>query len=154
MTMLSERPANTRPRVQTTSTPDASLAKQSSRDECDINQIMAKFAKTGVVTHFNEHKGDYGDFCDAGDYLESQIIVQQAKEMFHTIPAGIRQHFDNNPAKFLEFAQDPNNQEEMIEMGLAKRVHTSTGPQPDPSVDPQDPPQADPPEGAADTHPT
>lgn len=117
---LTDRENNNWPRVYAREC-GPSLTKQSSRDECNINLIMAKYAKTGVLEHLNEHKGDYGDFADAGTFLESQIIIQEASEMFQSIPSEIRKEFDNDPAKFLDFVQNPENLEEMVEMGLASR---------------------------------
>lgn len=127
MSMTSERPSNTRKRHFAPDT-GPSLAKQSSKDECDINFIMKRYAKTGILEHLNEHQGDYGDFSDAKDFTESQKIVLEASEMFDTIPASIRKQFENSPAKFLDFVQDSENQEAMIDLGLATRVP------PDPSI--------------------
>ena len=44
-------------------------AKQSFKDACDINLIMKRHAKTGVLDHLNVNPGTYGDFANADDYL-------------------------------------------------------------------------------------
>jgi len=47
--------------------------------------------------------------------------VNQAQASFQAQPATIRDRFRNNPAEFIKFVQDPQNQEELIKLGLASR---------------------------------
>jgi len=54
------------------------------------------------------------------DYHEALNIVADAESMFEELPSTIRAQFENDPHKFLEFVQDPNNLDEMRELGLAK----------------------------------
>ena len=42
-----------------------SMTKQSFADECDINNIMKRYIKDGVVNHLNTYQGNYGDFTGA-----------------------------------------------------------------------------------------
>lgn len=92
--------------------------KQSFKNECDINTIMAKYIKTGAIQHFNEKQPQYYD-CEAVDFRQAMEIVQNAEQMFSELPAIIRRAFDNDPAEFLEFCQDPANAEKIQEMGLS-----------------------------------
>ncbi len=108
------------PRI-TLDTGTISKTLQSPTAETDINFIMKKYEKTGLITHLSTHKGKYGNFLPAVDYHEAANSLILANDMFMSLPAGIRTRFDNDPAKFLEFAQDPENVDELIEMGLAKR---------------------------------
>jgi len=94
-------------------------AKQSFKQECDINQIMAKYQKTGLVTHFNEHKANYG-FAPALDYREALEKIRTADEMFSELPSSIRKKFDNKPERFLAFTENPDNRSQMALMGLLK----------------------------------
>ena len=96
-----------------------SRTKQSFKKECDINNIMSKYEKTGIISHCRQHGGEYGDFIAAPDYHTAMTEITRAEEMFMAIPAGVRAKFGNDPAAFLAFAQDPENLEEMREMGLA-----------------------------------
>ncbi len=96
-----------------------SLAKQSFQNECDINTIMRKFEKNGLIDHLNTYNGEYGNFIPFADYHTSLNTILAADEAFASIPSSIRTRFDNDPAKFLEFAQNQNNLDQMIEMGLA-----------------------------------
>lgn len=97
---------------------EKSLTKQSMKDECDIQFIIDRFQKTGMVEHRNNWEGDYGEF-EAVDYHEAMNIVTAANEMFMSLPSKIRSRFGNDPAQYLEFVQDPANITEMRELGLA-----------------------------------
>lgn len=98
---------------------EPSMTKQSMAAECDINNIMRKFVKTGAVAHVNKHGGHYGDVT-ALDFRESMEVVRRSKEMFAELPAKLRARFGNDPAAFLAFVQDKKNLPEMRELGLAK----------------------------------
>lgn len=91
---------------------------QSFLKDCEMSFIMAKFSKTGVVDHLNRYQGDYSDFSDAHDYHEALNAVIAADEMFMSLPADVRIKFDNNPGRFLDFVDNPDNMSEMVEMGL------------------------------------
>lgn len=95
--------------------------KQSMRAECDINNIMKKYAKTGAIDHFSKHGAQYG-FVSSMSLQESIHTVQRAQEMFMDLPASVRKKFDNDPALFLAFAQDRRNLDEMRELGLAPKL--------------------------------
>lgn len=97
-----------------------SLTKQCFKDECDINNIMKKVAKTGLVSHVSRFKGRYGDFIDATDYRTAVDKILEAECMFESLPANIRSMFSNDPASFLEFVQNPDNILQMEELGLTK----------------------------------
>lgn len=97
-----------------------SLTHQAAKDECDVNKIMEKYLRNGIIDHRNTYEGQYGDFTDAPEtYQESLQAVMDAETMFNTLPAKIRDRFAHDPQQFIEFVGDPNNAEEMIEMGLA-----------------------------------
>jgi len=97
-----------------------SMTHQSHKDECDINNIMRKFEKFGVLEHRNNYQGQYGDFTAVPqDYQEAINSVIAAQEMFLELPSKIRRRFGNDPGAFLDFASDPENQQSMVDMGLA-----------------------------------
>lgn len=98
-----------------------SLTHQSEAQACDINQILARWQKTGVLEHRNQHEGSYADFTNTpSDYHESMNSVLRADEMFSSLPSSVRRRFHNDPGAFLDFVADPNNAQEMVKMGLAK----------------------------------
>ncbi len=101
------------------------LTKQAFKKECDVNTIMKRFEKSGLLDHVNTHEGAYGDYTNfPQDYQACVNQVMGAKEMFDTIPAKIRARFGNDPGVFLGFATDPANKAEMIELGLVKPDQT------------------------------
>ncbi len=108
--------ANRGPRVQIDCGSE-SRTKQSMGDECDINLIMAKYVKTGHLSHVNNHGASY-DFASGVSYHEAITLVTEADQMFAELPAQTRGRFANDPAGFLDFVQDPANEAEMREMGL------------------------------------
>ena len=97
--------------------PKKGKTKQSFAHECDINQIMAKYQKTGAVAHINQHGANYG-FATGLDFAESMRLITTAQDMFDGLPSSIRTRFANDPAQFLDFVQDANNEEEMQKLGL------------------------------------
>lgn len=109
-------------RVQPTLNPK-SMTHQSMAPECDINGIMKKYERTGILEHRNTFEGQYGSFIDGpADYHEAMNAVLEADEMFQTLPAGIRRRFHNDAGAFLEYANDPDNAQDMVRMGLATRT--------------------------------
>jgi len=96
------------------------ITKQSFKDDCDINKIMDRFVKTGVLDHVREHGPEYG-FASSDDFKASMEIIAKAQTMFEELPSKIRTKFENDPAKFLDFVQDEKNTKEMEEMGLANK---------------------------------
>lgn len=91
--------------------------KQSMAKECDINRIMARFQKTGALTHFRKFEGEYG-FAPAVSFHESMDIVLKAQQMFNELPGKVRARFGNDPGEFLAFVQDEGNADEMVSLGL------------------------------------
>lgn len=96
-----------------------SLTRQAHRDECNINSIMKKYERTGLVEHVNRFGGSYGDFVGVQDYQASVNQVMEAHEAFMTLPAAVRKRFDNDPGQFLDFVMDASNLDEMRALGLA-----------------------------------
>lgn len=98
--------------------------KQSFKDQCDINFIMARYLKSGQVDHLATHGGQYGDISPLS-FHEAMNICAKATEMFGDLSSDVRKRFANDPARFLEFVQkrdaDGNlvNAAEMRLLGLA-----------------------------------
>lgn len=130
-------------RVQVSFGGDVGRAKQAFRDECDINNIMRRFHKDGVLTHVARVGGQYFD-AEPVDFREAMTIVLEGQERFSQLPAKVRRHFDNDPAEFLAFMQDPANVDKARELGLVQ----PKAPEPAPTrVEVVNPPGAESPEG-------
>lgn len=98
--------------------PNKTMAKQAFKDECDINTIMSKYEKTGLIEHVQNVQGSYGDFTSVQDYQLSLNQVIAAQEAFDALPAKIRQRFANDPAHLMSFLQDDANLDEAVRLGL------------------------------------
>lgn len=97
---------------------DKSLTVQDEKDACDINLIIERFTKTGLLTHVNRAEPRYGDFSDVKDYSTALQQISKAKDDFMALPSRVRKFFDNDPQKIIEFVQDDKNYEKCIELGL------------------------------------
>lgn len=124
--------------------PVTGRTKQSFRDECDINCIMAKWTRTGAPPVTNPLPPQYGDFSNVDDYLAAANSVLQADLEFSRLPAEVRDRFQNDPAQLITFMADPGNQDEAVALGLADAPRPPdpvyppgyTKPEPDPDPTP------------------
>lgn len=117
----------TYPRVQTHPVGE-SRTQQNLAHETDINWILRNQVENGVISHVNKHQGQYGDFSNGQEYHEAMNMISAADQMFASLPAHIRNKFDNDTSEFLEFVSDPENEEEMAELGLIPTPETAEQP--------------------------
>lgn len=94
-----------------------SLTRQSELKYADINLIMAKYDKSGVLPPATRD-GFFADVTSVGDYRDAIHRVRQADGYFMKLPAKVRSKFDNDPAVFLDFVSDAKNLGEIEAMGL------------------------------------
>lgn len=94
-----------------------SMAKQSFKEEADINNIVNQYLKTGVLPE-GQRQPLFGDFSTGNDFQEAMLAIQEAQEDFAALPSAIRERFKNNPAEILAFMSDPENEAEARELGL------------------------------------
>lgn len=116
-------------KVSVTFPPDEGRTKQSFKQECDINHIMARYVKTGIIEFTNKHAPQYGDVTGL-DFREGIQVVAAARSMFEEMPSHLRARFYNNPEVFLDFVNNPANREEARKLGLLKREARSATPVP------------------------
>ena len=95
------------------------LTEQNHKDETDINNIVRRYNKTGLIDHLNQFEKQYGDMTGY-DYQDAMNTVAAANTMFEGLPSSIRNQFDNDPSKFINFVDDEANADKLVEMGLAK----------------------------------
>lgn len=120
--------------------------KQSMAAECNINNIMAKYQKTGAISHLNTHGAQY-DFATSIDFSDAMRLVTTAQEMFNGLPSSIRTRFANDPAQFLDFVQNADNEAEMRKLGLLEQEQPPEIPSDEKKTDPptNTPPPVEPP---------
>lgn len=108
-----------------------SKTKQSFKDECDINRIMARYAATGTMDFVNRREAQFLDVSDV-DFHQAMQIVTQSREAFESLPSAVRERFANDPARLLGFLSDDSNLEEAIKLGLVNKPL----PAPEPGAEP------------------
>lgn len=102
-----------------------SLTVQSEADECDINKIVERFAKTGILPSNTRGEGLFFDVADAPTFQEAIHIVKTAEETFAQLPSNVRDYFANNPVNFLtEF--EKGNKELFERLGLTEASPASS----------------------------
>lgn len=106
------------------------VTKQSFAKECDINTIMSRYRKTGVLEFVNQHDPQFLDVTGA-DFRAAMDVVALSRENFALLPAEIRKRFANDPAVFLEAWDDPARDVEFQALGLKPK------PAPAPEVSPE-----------------
>lgn len=93
--------------------------KQEFKDESDINNIMARYMRTGLLDNVTSKLPQYADL-DGQTFNDAMQIVAESKSLFEELPSKIRNEFENDPAKFLDFCHNPENRPRMAEMGLLR----------------------------------
>lgn len=112
---------------------EKSRTRQSHAKESDINNILKKYQKTGILNHVNLHEAKYDDVTGI-DFQTAMNLVIDAQSMFMDLPSSVRSKFANDPAQFYDFVQNPENDAEMIEMGL--KADPNAAPIPSDDIDP------------------
>lgn len=93
--------------------------KEAFAEESDINNIMARYKRSGVIDHLAYSAPMYGDFDNAIDYMDAKNRLIAADESFNALAAHIRDRFGNDPGRLITFMSDmPANEKEAQELGL------------------------------------
>lgn len=98
-----------------------SITNQSDKDSADINKIMARYEKTGLITDEltgNQRQPVYGDFSGVGDFHQMQITIAKVTEAFLALPADTRNRFQNDPHNLIQWLENPANDAEAVKLGL------------------------------------
>lgn len=119
---------------------EKSLCRQEFAEEADINILMSRFEKTGMLPSNVRGPGNYLDVSEMPDLQEAMRMIAEATNSFMTLPAVARREFDNDPAKFVTFAQDAANIDRLREWGLAAPLPVEPPPT---RVEVVNPPSAD-----------
>lgn len=116
-----------------------SLTRQEFADECDINNLMAQYEKSGVISHVNKTPPQYLDLSETPDLQTAINIIRDAETAFMTLPAKTRAEFENNPVEFIKFAENPENLKQMQDWGLAPVPAPEAPPQKVEIINPPEP---------------
>lgn len=96
-------------------------AMQEFKDQCDINNIMARFQRSGALDWANKHEGTFADVTGYG-FQSAMDTIQRAQQLFDDLPSSVRDRFHNDPSSFLDFIHNPNNHEEATRLGLTREA--------------------------------
>lgn len=116
-----------RKRVQT-EIEGESMTQQQFKNQCDINQILKKFEKTGMITHLNNYQGNYGDFSKVQNFKQNLDMVMSAQVAFDSLPAAIRKRFGNDPSQLIDFVGNNENYDEALKLGLISPKPSNAAP--------------------------
>lgn len=97
---------------------EPSRTAQEFADETDINNIMARYLKTGTLPVNVDRQPFYVDATDLPSFQDMQNVLISAENAFMALPSSLRERFGNDPARFVEFASDEKNLKELRELGL------------------------------------
>lgn len=116
---------------------DKSRARQSEAAAVDINNIVKRFDKTGLIP-VDQREGLFEDVSQMGTYHDALNAIHAAEQAFDHLPARIREKFNNNSAEFLDFTSKEENHDEMRELGMLPPLPSTSQSTPDP-VEPVEP---------------
>lgn len=99
--------------------------QQHFRDEVNINSIIQRYKKTGVLGDPSRQslarKALYGDFT-ALDFFQAQNMIAGAQQAFMSLPATIRKRFNNDPGEIIAFLENDENRKEAEELGIIAKL--------------------------------
>lgn len=95
------------------------------KEYVDVNELMKKwdpagtqFSKLLTQGHVTTAGLPYDDYTDAPTFQEALDIAIHGKEQFAALPANIRNRFENDPVRFLQYVNDPSTLEEQYSLGI------------------------------------
>jgi len=109
---------------------DTLVTKQAFKAECDINNILKQYQKTGLITHIANSRPTYTDLPSDMDYQQSMNTMLRAEEAFAALPSTVRDRYGNDPLRFLGAFGDPSQLAYLREMGLLRPEVAEALPEP------------------------
>ena len=95
---------------------DPIVAKQSFKDQTDINKILQRHQIKGATSHAVLFPPEaYQEFQNI-DLLEAHAQMDRAYEIFDALPSEIRDEFGNDAFAFIRFASAPENNSRLNEL--------------------------------------
>ncbi len=94
-----------------------SRTKQSMKDECDVNLIVAQFTKTGFMSHVSQGLPTYVDVSELTDYRSAIEHVRSVELYFAGLPAKVRSQFENDAVSFMEYLDGGASEEDLKALG-------------------------------------
>lgn len=92
--------------------------KQSFGERSDINHIVARYQRTGMLENVRENPGVFADVSLIEDYPGMVKKLRFARESFEQLPPNLRNRFHNDPGELVAFISDDGNRPEAIKLGI------------------------------------
>jgi phage internal scaffolding protein len=116
--------------------PEETLTQQHFKDEVDVDKILEKYCRTGELPKMYKEP-IFEDVSDPIDFQNAQNIMAQAMQQFDMLPSKVKDRFNYDPQRFLEFMDDKENLPEMVKLGLADpKDLPKPPPKPEPTPEP------------------
>ena len=117
----------------------------------NINDIVSRYQKTGILTSLARSVPEYGDFSAAEDLHTAMNLVLDAEETFGLLPSAVRAAAGNDPITFLNMLATKDGTQTLLEAGLDGPPPRSDGsPQVEPFPSSQPRPEGAPAERSED----
>lgn len=99
---------------------DVGKTRQDQADDADINVIVKRYGLSGQLPVVRPKIPLEADFREAGEFDLGAALrfVRDANAAFMAYPAEVRAKFENDPAKFVAFVENPANKEECVRLGI------------------------------------
>jgi len=108
---------------------------------CDVNNIIAQYAQTGVDVHADRATNQRFGYATSTSYLEAMQNIAEINSAFAELPSKDRSQFDNDPAQWVESLEEPETIDEVDDPPAA----------PEPPQEPPEAPPSPPNEGETDS---
>ena len=105
-------------------------AKQSFKDQCDINKIIKKYTEAGELPRTHGREPVYRDHQNA-NFTEVQMNIAGAKTLYAELHPSIQEKFES-PEDFINGLTDPDRIPEMINKGIVREILPQGSPKPSP----------------------
>ncbi len=89
--------------------------KQSQKDECDINKLLERSARSGSLSHLQQFEAQYGTYANY-DFEEHINTIAEGQNIFEHLPAEIKREFAQSPQRFFEYVTDEANKDRLPEL--------------------------------------
>lgn len=94
------------------------LTDQSDKKNCDINVIVERFNRTGVLPHI-QNTGEYIDNTKIPQTLTDALDhVIEFREFFESLPVKLRKEMNFDPRNYEAFVNNPDNYDILKKNGL------------------------------------
>lgn len=112
-----------RPRVRTVNDLPSKTV-QSDVMRTDIKHVLAKYRQLGILEHMRNVDLVFRDVSEFQDFADMMLQAKEAEKVFMSLPSKLRRVFNNDVAKWLDAAHDPDKLEalrpKLEELGVLK----------------------------------